>query len=385
MIELYNLDSKDYAALRQKMVDGIPRFSRNWTNFNPSDPGITIIELICFVADTLLYRTNRIPEASWVNFLRLVAGATRKEIAERLSDLKGYYNTVEYRVTSAGADTTYLLYLDQPFIDYLLYLQGIENGDAQTVLEMQHAVLTFLRLPYRAIVSDDFNQLAIGMTSGEKELKLDYGSKTGTIPSWAQVSRTWIDSSENRIQVVLISGRQFAYYLESSISSSIMSVYRRLKDDDLSDGTQSERMVEAYRAFMASRLIAGTYFDARSPEWTPVYLEVELSVEQFVAPASVVAAVEQKIVLFLDPVQGGWDGTGWTYNDPVTPELIETLVNTVDGVSGVNAVRVNEAMQLNQRVVVGLTSLLGVYPSDEATGSYFRGLPRLEQLIITLS
>ena len=385
MIELYNLDSLDYAALRQKMIDGIPRFSRSWTNFNSSDPGITIIELLCFVSDTLLYRTNRIPDESWVNFLRLVAGATRSEIDLRLTALRSDDNRVEYRLTNSATETVYLLYLDQPFIDYLLYLRGIEAGNSQTVLEMQRMMLTFLSLPYRAIVSDDFHQLAIRMTTGEKAIKTNSGSKYGSIPAWAQVSRTWVDSSDNRILVVLITGAQFTYSFDTSDSTSTQFVYRRVTTDDVRNRTQSASLVAAYRRFMASRLIAGTVFEAHSPVWTSAYLEIDLRCEQFATPALVMAAVQKKVVLFLDPVQGGWQGTGWPYNEPVTPEVVENLVNTVDGVTHVNAVRINEAMQFNDRAVVGLTCLLGVTPAIEATGVDFHGLPRLEQLIVTVS
>jgi hypothetical protein len=385
MIELYNLDSLDYAALRQKMIDGIPRYSRNWTNFNSSDPGITIVELLCFVSDTLLYRTNRIPDESWVNFLRLVAGATRSEIDLRLTALRGDGNRVEYRVTDSATETVYLLYLDQPFIDYLLYLRDIEAGDAQTILEMQRAVLTFLGLPYRAIVADDFHQLAIRMTAGEKAIKTDSGSKSGNIPAYAQVARTWVDSSGNRVLVVLITGAQFAYDFDKGNSSAAQFVYRRVTQDDDRNQRQSASLVIAYSRFMASRLIAGTAFEARAQEWTSVYLEIDLRCEQFATPALVMDAVQKKVVLFLDPVQGGWQGTGWAYNEPVIPEVVENLVNTVEGVAHVNAVRVNEAMQINDRAAVGLTCLLGVTPAVEATGSDFRGLPRLEQLIVTAS
>jgi len=50
----------------------------------------------------------------------------------------------------------------------------------------------------------------------------------------------------------------------------------------------------------------------------------------------------------------------------------------------VSSVRVNESMKLNDRVCVGWTTLLGVTPEVEAKGSYFRGLPLLEQLIVNL-
>lgn len=57
-----------YAEARAR----IPVHTPEWTNFNESDPGITLLQLFAFMTDNLLYRANRIPERSRVKFLRLL-------------------------------------------------------------------------------------------------------------------------------------------------------------------------------------------------------------------------------------------------------------------------------------------------------------------------
>ena len=46
MLNSINLDDKTYEELRREAVDKIPLYSLEWTNFNRSDPGITILEAL---------------------------------------------------------------------------------------------------------------------------------------------------------------------------------------------------------------------------------------------------------------------------------------------------------------------------------------------------
>ena len=50
----------------------IPRYAPEWTNHNPSDPGITLIELAAWMTDLLIYRLNQVPDKNYVAFLNLL-------------------------------------------------------------------------------------------------------------------------------------------------------------------------------------------------------------------------------------------------------------------------------------------------------------------------
>ena len=54
----------------------IPRYAPQWTDHNPSDLGITLIELFAWLAEGVIYRLNRVPEKNYVAFLNLL-GITR--------------------------------------------------------------------------------------------------------------------------------------------------------------------------------------------------------------------------------------------------------------------------------------------------------------------
>lgn len=66
------LDDRSYQQLRDELVQRIPVYAPEWTDFNPSDPGITLIELFAFLGENLLFRFNQIPESTQLQFLRLL-------------------------------------------------------------------------------------------------------------------------------------------------------------------------------------------------------------------------------------------------------------------------------------------------------------------------
>ncbi|HET7404219.1 MAG TPA: hypothetical protein VFJ62_20635, partial [Usitatibacter sp.] len=43
-----------------------------WTNFNQSDPGVTLVQLFAFLAENILYRANLTPERTRTKFLQLL-------------------------------------------------------------------------------------------------------------------------------------------------------------------------------------------------------------------------------------------------------------------------------------------------------------------------
>jgi hypothetical protein len=48
------LDDRDYAELQKEALTRIPVHDPEWTEFNQSDPGVTLIQLFVFLAESLL-------------------------------------------------------------------------------------------------------------------------------------------------------------------------------------------------------------------------------------------------------------------------------------------------------------------------------------------
>lgn len=67
-----NLDDRTFNDLVQECILRIPRYCPEWTNHNPSDPGITLIELFAWLTDQMLLRFNQVPRRHYVAFLELL-------------------------------------------------------------------------------------------------------------------------------------------------------------------------------------------------------------------------------------------------------------------------------------------------------------------------
>lgn len=66
------IDDRKYQDLLDEALARIPVHNPEWTNFNKSDPGVTLIELFAFLTENLLYRSNQIPERNRIKFLSLL-------------------------------------------------------------------------------------------------------------------------------------------------------------------------------------------------------------------------------------------------------------------------------------------------------------------------
>jgi predicted phage baseplate assembly protein len=71
-LEAPTLDNLDYATLVSQAKTLIPRYAPEWTNFNESDPGITLVELFAWMTDILIYRLNQTPDLNYIKFLQLI-------------------------------------------------------------------------------------------------------------------------------------------------------------------------------------------------------------------------------------------------------------------------------------------------------------------------
>ena len=73
-LDLPNLDDRAYNDLVAEALTLIPAYSPEWTDHNATDPGITLIELLAYLTDMLLYRLNRVTDNNIRMFLKLLNG-----------------------------------------------------------------------------------------------------------------------------------------------------------------------------------------------------------------------------------------------------------------------------------------------------------------------
>ena len=74
------IDDRRYQDLLDEALARIPVHNPEWTNFNKSDPGVTLIEVFAFLAENILYRSNQIPERNRLKFLSLLGVPLRPAV-----------------------------------------------------------------------------------------------------------------------------------------------------------------------------------------------------------------------------------------------------------------------------------------------------------------
>src|SRR5438270_8747079 len=91
-IPLPVLDSRNWIELVAEGRALIPRVAPRWTDHNPSDPGITLMELFAWLSEMQLYRLDRVTHELMRAFLRFYgvvprpAGIAEVVVAAKLTD-----------------------------------------------------------------------------------------------------------------------------------------------------------------------------------------------------------------------------------------------------------------------------------------------------------
>ncbi|HEY3493718.1 MAG TPA: baseplate J/gp47 family protein [Polyangiaceae bacterium] len=77
------LDDRKYQQILDEALARVPVHNPEWTNFNKSDPGVTLIEVFSFLTESLLFRANQIPERNRRKFLQLLGVALQPGTSAR--------------------------------------------------------------------------------------------------------------------------------------------------------------------------------------------------------------------------------------------------------------------------------------------------------------
>ncbi|MGD1703155.1 hypothetical protein [Dapis sp. BLCC M229] len=102
-LPLPNLDNRTYADLLEEAISQISVEYPEWTDHNPTDTGIILIELLAWLTEMTLYQVNQIPDENYASFLGLLKGkkwelsenkGLQSEIKQTLLNLRRRYRAV---------------------------------------------------------------------------------------------------------------------------------------------------------------------------------------------------------------------------------------------------------------------------------------------------
>jgi hypothetical protein len=72
MIPTPVLDDRRFEDIVDEALRLIPQYCPDWTNFNKSDPGVTLIELFAWMTEMVLFRLNQVPDLNYLAFLNMM-------------------------------------------------------------------------------------------------------------------------------------------------------------------------------------------------------------------------------------------------------------------------------------------------------------------------
>jgi len=110
LIPVPNLDDRDWQSIRDAMVARIPELCPEWTDHNPSDPGITLIELFAVAFEELLFSLNRVLPKHLREYLNMIGvtltppSAARTSVVFTLSEPQSFDVVVKrgFEVSTGG-------------------------------------------------------------------------------------------------------------------------------------------------------------------------------------------------------------------------------------------------------------------------------------------
>jgi hypothetical protein len=287
-IPLPNLDDRTYAELTAEAQALIPSLDPAWTNHNPSDPGIVLVELLAWLTEMLLFQVNEIPPANTEKFLKLLNGPA----------------WVRPETTSLDA------------------------AIRQTVLD--------LRERYRAVTPDDYEWLALhawprsepaaGLGPGRLEIR-----RVRCIPR-RDLSAT--DPAVRRAP--------------APAHVSLVVVPEPELEPAPGPGGAGPQPTEEERADQL-RAALWTFLDARrtlttrhhvvGPDYLPVEIAANLALREDAPPQETLEAARQALTDFFHPLTGGPEQTGWPFGRAVYASEVAAVLEQLSMVDYVEDVQ----------------------------------------------
>lgn len=294
-IPLPNLDTRSYTDLVEQARTLIPKLYPAWTDHNPTDPGIVLIELLAWVIEMVLYRINQVPEANYLTFLQLLN----------------------------GPDWTF---------DRELHPARVQDAIRETVLA--------LRERYRAVTREDFEYLVLQQwpqTSTARAL-----GPAATIQRVCCVPRHNLELAGNTRRT------------EADGHVSVVVVPAAATDHALPQPTDALCM--ALWRFLEARRLLATRHHVVGPDYIRVQVRVTLYLEEDAPPATVRTRAVQALQAFFHPLTGGPEGQGWPFGRAVQVSEIYAVLDKVPGINFVRAVQLAAPGRPEREQRVGTTA-----------------------------
>ncbi len=295
-LPLPNLDDRTYQDLIEEARRLIPIEYPEWTDHNPSDAGITILELMAWLTEMVIYRVNRIPDENIEVFLKLLNGK-------------------DWEKTS--------------------------NLDLDTAIQQ---TIVNLRKRYRAVTPEDYETLILKDWS-------EMIASTDEYPDFDTLSR----ESCKIIRVKCFPQRNLENFsgdnsgeLKEQLAVGHMSVVivpPKPTDEQI---VEQEKLCRYIWNFLNERRLLTTIHHVTLPEYVDVEISAQLKLKEGANSEEVKTSAQEAMKNFFNPLTVGNLSKGWDFGRDVYLSEVYQVLDGLPGVDYVNAKKNEENISVDR-------------------------------------
>ncbi|MGH3943140.1 MAG: hypothetical protein ACRDTG_31860 [Pseudonocardiaceae bacterium] len=275
-IPLPNLDDRTFADLTEEARALLPVLCPEWTDHNPSDPGIVLVELLAWLTEMLLFSVNQIPAANTHKFLGLLNGP----------------------LWSPPADG------------------DLDKAIRQTMRDLHER--------YRAVTPEDYEYLIRQTWPRSPEAAgLAALARVRCIPGRDLTAADPSIPAPAHVSVVVMPD------VRLTESGSAQDPYPR----------PTEELTTALYRFLAPRRILTTRHHVVGPSYVDVGIAANLALHEDAPPSDALEQARNLLAAFFDPLHGGAAGDGWPFGQSVYVSEIYAVLERADLIDYVEGVR----------------------------------------------
>jgi hypothetical protein len=278
-IPLPNLDDRSYAELTEQARTLIPGLDPGWTDHNPSDPGIALVELLAWLTEMLLFQVNELPPATTEAFLALLNGP------------------------------------------------GWSRREGVTLDQDVRRTVLGLRERSRAVTAEDYEWLALHAWPGsEAAAPLGPASRLRRVRCVPRRNLAAADAATR-------SAPAPAHLSLVVVPEPVSGTGGEPQPD--------EALRTALWEFFDARRTLTTRHHVVGPGYVPVEVAADLALRDDAPPQHALGAARAALAAFLDPLAGGPDAAGWPFGRAVHASEVYAVLDGVDLVDFVEDVRLS--------------------------------------------